>query len=187
MRKVILDTIISLDGYYTTPENEIDWFDFELEEIEWSKEILRRVDAMLFGRVTYTEFSEFWPKATPTPDGFDTEIIGELNGIMKIVFSRTLEDTPWRPARLVREDPVAAVKALKEGQGKDMVVIGSGTLVAALVRAGLVDEFRIRVRPVILGAGKPAFIDQDARHKLRLVAAKTFRNGVLALHYEPSR
>ena len=183
MRKIILDTIISLDGYYTSPKNEIDWFEFDQEEIDWSKEILRRVDAMLFGRVTYQEFSGFWPTASPSPDGFDSEIIGHLNGTRKLVFSRTLADAPWGPATLIREDPVTAVSLLKNEPGKDMVVIGSGTLVSALVKAGLVDEYRIRVRPMILGAGKPAFVDRDARHPLKLVSGRTFTNGVLALHY----
>lgn len=187
MRRLILDNIISLDGYYTTPKNEIDWFDFDQGEIEWSKEILRRVDAMLYGRVTYQEFSEYWPKATPRPDGFDPEIIGQLNGTMKVVFSRTLKETPWGPAVLVREDPVQAVTKLKQGPGKDMVVVGSGTLVSALVRSGLVDEYRIRVRPWILGAGKPLFVDNNARHPLKLISARTFNNGVVALHYEPAR
>ncbi len=187
MRKVILDTIISLDGYYTSLKNEIDWFEFDREEIEWSKAINRRVDAMLYGRVTYQEFSSFWPKASPTPDGFDSEIIGQLNGLMKIVFSRTLADTPWRPAKLIREDPVEAVAGLKQEPGKDMVVVGSGTLVSALVRAGLVDEYRVRVRPIILGAGRPLFVDQNARHPLKLASADTFQNGVVALHYEAKR
>ncbi|MDG7011419.1 MAG: dihydrofolate reductase family protein [Nitrososphaerota archaeon] len=187
MRKVILDTIISLDGYYTSPKGEIDWFDFDQDEIEWSKEILRRVDTMLYGRVTYQDFSGFWPKASPSPGGFDAEIIGQLNGTMKIVFSRTLADTPWKPAKLVREDPVATVAKLKQEPGKDMVVVGSGTLVSALVRGGLVDEYRIRVRPIILGAGRPLFSDPDARHPLKLVSARPFQNGVLALHYDPAR
>ena len=187
MRKVILDTIISLDGYYTSPTNEIDWFEFDQEEIDWSKEILRRVDAMLYGRVTYQEFSKFWPNATPTPDGFDSEIIGELNGILKVVFSRTLIEAPWQPAVLVREDPAQAVAKLKQEAGKDMVVVGSGTLVSALVRSSLVDEYRIRVRPIILGAGRPLFVDTLARHPLKLIAARTFHNGVVGLHYEPVR
>ncbi|MDG6918774.1 MAG: dihydrofolate reductase family protein [Nitrososphaerota archaeon] len=186
VRRVILDTIISLDGYYTTPKNEIDWFDFDLGEIEWSKEILRRVDTMLYGRVTYEEFSAFWPRATPSPDGFDSEIIGQLNGTKKLVFSRTIQGLPWQPAQAVREDPVASVARLKEETGKDMVVVGSGTLVSALVRARLVDEYRLRVRPIILGAGKPAFIDRESRHKLKLVGAKTFSDGVVGLHYEPA-
>jgi len=185
MRKVIVDTIISLDGYYTSPKNQIDWFDFAPEEIDWSKDILRRVDTMLFGRVTYEEFRGFWPTATPSPGGFDSEIIGQLNGSLKVVFSRTLADTPWGPAAIEREDPASAVAKLKREPGKDMVVVGSGTLASALVGSDLVDEYRIRVRPIILGAGKPVFVDQNARHKLKLISARTFQNGVVALHYEP--
>ena len=185
MRKVILDTIISLDGYYTDPKNEIDWFEFDKEEIEWSKQILRRVDAMLYGRVTYQEFSEFWPKASPSPDGFDSEIIGQLNGLQKVVFSRTLPEVKWRPAVLIRENPVDAVARLKNDPGKDMVIVGSGTLVSALVRKELIDEYRIRVRPIILGAGKLLFADDQKRHKLKLISAREFGNGVVALHYEP--
>jgi dihydrofolate reductase len=185
VRRLILDTIISLDGYYTSAKNEIDWFEFSREEVGWSTEINRRVDAMLYGRVTYEEFSQFWPGAKPSPDGFDPEIIGQLNGLLKVVFSRTLKDAPWKPAVVISEDPATAVARLKREQGKDMVVVGSGTLVAALVRAGLIDEYRIRIRPIILGAGKPLFTDRDARHPLRLIEARTFRNGVVALHYEP--
>jgi dihydrofolate reductase len=186
MRKVILDTIISLDGYYTSPKNEIDWFEFDKEEIEWSKQILRRVDAMLYGRVTYQEFSEFWPKASPSPDGFDSEIIGQLNGLQKVVFSRTLPEAKWRPAVLIRENPVDAVANLKKGHGKDMVIVGSGTLVSVLVRNELIDEYRIRIRPIILGAGKPIFADDQKRHRLKLISAREFGNGVVALHYEPA-
>ena len=125
MRKVILDTIISLDGYCTSPKNQIDWFDFEL--------LVR-------------------------------DAAEELNGSLKVVFSRTLADTPWGPAALTREDPASAVAKLKREPGKDMVVVGSGTLASALVGSDLVDEYRIRVRPIILGAGKPIFVDQNARH-----------------------
>ncbi|MGC8515119.1 MAG: dihydrofolate reductase family protein [Thermoplasmata archaeon] len=185
MRRIILDSIISLDGYYTSPKNEIDWFEFDQEEIEWSKEILRRVDAMLYGRVTYQEFSEFWPKASPSPDGFDSEIIGHLNKLHKIVFSRTLTEANWKPAQLVREDPSVAVPKIKSGKGKDMVVVGSGTLVSTLVRNDMVDEYRIRIRPIILGAGKSFFKDDLKRHKLKLISAKAFQNSVVALHYEP--
>lgn len=186
MRKVILDTIISLDGYYTSPKNEIDWFEFDREEIEWSKQILRRVGSMLYGRVTYQEFSEFWPNASPTPDGFDPEIIGQLNGIPKLVFSRTLTDAKWHPAQIIRENPVDTISKIKMESGKDMVIIGSGTLVSALVRNDLIDEYRIRIRPIILGSGKPLFADDLKRHKLRLISSKAFSNGVVALHYEPS-
>jgi dihydrofolate reductase len=186
MRKVILDTIISLDGYYTSPKSEIDWFGFNREEIEWSKQILRRVDTMLYGRVTYQEFSEFWPNASPSPDGFDSEIIGKLNGLQKVVFSRTLSEVKWHPAVIIRENPVNEITKLKVERGKDMVIIGSGTLVSTLVKSDLIDEYRIRIRPIILGAGKPLFIDDQKRHMLRLISSRSFDNGVVALHYEPA-
>ena len=74
---------------------------------------------------------------------------------------------------------------LKREPGRDMVVVGSGKLVSALLQEGLIDEFFIRVRPIILGAGRPIFVDPKARHSLKLVSSKTFRTGVIGLHYEP--
>ena len=184
-RKLIADSIVSLDGYFTSAKNEIDsWFDFNQEEWFWSIDILRRVDAVLCGRISYEEFSKFWPTVNPQTEG--GKIIAPLlNGLPKIVFSRTIKDTPWKPATIVREDSVDAIAKLKREPGKDMVVIGSGTLVSALLRAGLIDEYYIRVRPIILGAGRPLFVDPNARHPLKLISTTTFKNGVIGLHYQP--
>lgn len=184
MRRLIADIIISLDGYFTGPKNEIDWFGFGDEEWAWSGDINRRVDAMLCGRVTYEEFRQFWPTEDPKSMGIPPDFIKQLNDLPKFVFSRTLADTLWKPATLVREEPAKAVAQLKREPGKDLVVAGSGTLVSALLRGGLIDEFFIRVRPIILGAGRPIFVDPAARHPLQLVSAKTFKSGVIGLHYE---
>jgi dihydrofolate reductase len=183
VRKLIADLIISLDGYFTSPKNEIDWFEFDDEEWKWSSDILRKVDAMLYGRVTYEEFRQFWPTSGPKSIGADPYLIRRLNDSPKIVFSRTLTNTPWKPATLVREDPGKAVARLKREPGKDLCIVGSGTLVSALLRDGLIDEFFIRVRPIILGAGRPIFVDPKTRHPLKLVSAKTFKSGVIGLHY----
>ncbi len=185
MRKLIADIIISLDGYFTDPKNEIDWFDFDDDEWVWSSEILRRADAMLYGRVTYEEFRQFWPTDRPKKIGVDPYLYDRLNRLEKIVFSRSLTDTPWKPARLVREDPGKAVAGLKGEPGRDIVVVGSGKLVSELLQEGLIDEYYIRVRPIILGAGRPIFVDPKARHPLKLVGSKTFKTGVIGLHYEP--
>ncbi len=187
MRRLIADTIISLDGYFTSPQNEIDsWFDFNEEEWLWSIDILRKVDAVLCGRVTYEEFSNFWPKATPKTEPGKV-ISRQLNDLPKIVFSRTLASAPWKPATIVRDDCVETVAKLRREGGKDLVVVGSGTLVAALLRAGLIDEYYVRVRPIILGAGKPLFLDPGARHPLKLISESTFKNGVIGMHYQPLR
>lgn len=187
MRKLIADTIISLDGYFTSLKNEIDWFGFDDEEWEWSIDINRRVDAMLYGRVTYEGFREFWPTEGPKSMGIPLDLIRQLNDTQKFVFSRTLGDAPWKPAKLVRDDPGEAADKLKREPGRDLVVVGSGTLVSTLLRDGLIDELFVRVRPIILGAGRPIFVDPDARHPLKLLSAKTFRTGVVGLHYELPR
>lgn len=185
MRKLIADSIISLDGFFTSSTNEIDsWFDFDEEEWQWSIDINRGVDAILLGRVTYGEFSQFWPKVTPkTKPG---QIIAQqLNELPKIVFSRSLTEAPWTPVTIVREDPSAAVAKLKREPGKDLVIAGSGTLVGALSRDALIDDYFIRIRPIILGAGRPLFVDHNARHPLKLISAKTFKSGLIGLHYQP--
>ena len=185
LRKLIIDSIISLDGYYTDPKNSIDWFDFDEGEQEWSKEINRRVDTMIYGRRTYEEFSAFWPTPRPEKIGFDPLLIKQLRELPKIIFSRSLSSAPWKPSTIVRENPGEAISKMKKESGRDMVVVGSGSVVTALVSEGLVDEYRIRIRPIILGAGKPLFSDRNARHPLRLVSMQQFNNGVIGLHYEP--
>ena len=184
MRRLIADSIISLDGHFSSSTNEIDsWFDFNEEEWYWSIDILRGVDAILLGRVTYEEFSKFWPTVTPKTEPGKV-IARQLNELRKVVFSRSLTDAPWKPATIVREDPVAAVAELKREPGRDLVLNGSGTLVATLLRAGLIDDFYVRVRPIILGGGRPLFVDPSARHPLELISAKPFKNGVIGLHYQ---
>ncbi len=185
MRRLIVDIIMSLDGYYTDPDNSIDWFDFDPGEHEWSTDILRRVDTIIFGRRTYEEFSTFWPTPRPKANGFKPEIIQRLNELPKVVISKSLGDAPWKPAVIERGSPGETISKLKDQPGKDLVLLGSGTLVAALARDGLIDEYRVRIRPIILGAGRPLFIDRDARHPLKLVGTKVFENGVLGTHYEP--
>jgi dihydrofolate reductase len=186
MRRLILDTITSLDGYFTSLRNSIDWFGFDDDEWAWSRDINRRVDMMLYGRVTYEEFRQFWPTRDPKSMGVDPVLIKQLNSLQKVVFSRTLPKALWKPATLVRGSPGEAVTKLKRQPGKDMVVVGSGTLVGSLLRGGLIDEYFVRVRPIILGSGRPIFVDPDGRHPLKLVSAKTFRSGVVGLHYEPA-
>jgi len=89
-RSLIIDSIISLDGYFTSLRNEIDWFGFDDEEWAWSRDINRSVDTMLYGRVTYEEFRQFWPTGAPKSIGADPVLIRQLNTLQKVVFSRTL-------------------------------------------------------------------------------------------------
>lgn len=188
MRRIIVDSLISLDGYLADANGEIDWFaqvdEFNQSESEaWSLELLRRADTILFGRVTFEGMAEFWPSEWARTNM--AEIAGHLNGSAKIVFSRSLKTTAWENTTILPTATKEVILELKQRAGRDMLVLGSSSLVSALMRDGLVDEYRIRIVPVVLGAGRPLFKDQRERHRLRLVSCRPFKSGVLAVHYEP--
>ena len=186
MRKVVLDTLMSLDGYFTDSKNQIEWFPpFEEEAFAWSHDVLTRAGQLIFGRTTYEEFSQFFPTVDAVAAGWDPYIPKQLNVLPKIIFSTTLKEAAWKPSTIVRTDPAQEVAKLKKGTGKDIVVIGSGSIVSALIKAGLVDEFRLRVIPIILGSGKSLFHANGEQRPLTLVEAKTFKSGVQALYYVP--
>jgi dihydrofolate reductase len=184
MRKVVLDTIMSLDGCYTDGKSQIDWFDFVDEDMTWSHDILTRAGTLVFGRTTYEDFTQVFPKMDAAKVGFDPYIVERLNTLPKVVFSKTLKDGSWSPVTIVHSDPAKELSRMKEDDGKDILLLGSGSIVAAAVRSGLVDEYRLRVEPIVLGTGKPLFLEPQERRKLKLVKAWTFPSGVLGLHYE---
>jgi len=186
MRRLVLDSLMSLDGYFTDSQNQIDWFPkFEDEDFAWSHDILTRADLLVFGRTTFEEFSRFFPTVDAVSAGWDPYIPKKLNELPKLIFSTTMKEATWKPSIIIRTDPAREIARLKKQPGEDIVVIGSGTIVANLVRAGLVDEFRLRVIPVILGSGKLLFKDQAGQRQLKLIESKTFKSGVQALCYRP--
>jgi len=188
MRKVVIDSLVSLDGFYTDAKSQIDWFEFEDEDMAWSHDALSNIGTLVFGRKTYEEFSGVFPKMKEKlPEGWDPFIPESLNALPKVVFSKTLKEGSWKPVTIVGTDPVKEIARLKEGTGKDIEIIGSGSVVSAAVRAGLVDEFRLRVQPVLLGSGRALFPDRAERLRLKLVNARPFKSGVLGLHYEPRK
>ena len=188
MRRVILDSLMSLDGYYTDAKSQVDWFEFEDEDMAWSHDALSVTGTLVFGRQTYEEFSQIFPKMKdPAGKGWDPYIPESLNALPKIVFSKTLKEANWKPVTIVRTDPVKEIARLKQGEGKDIQVVGSGSIVSQVVRAGLVDEFRLRVQPILLGSGRALFPDDAARLKLKLVKAVPFKSGTLGLQYEPRK
>lgn len=188
MRRIIVDALTSLDGYLADSNGEIDWFtqdeDFNQSEGEaWSLEMLRRSDTILFGRVTFEGMAEFWPSEWARKNM--AEIAGHLNRSAKIVFSKTLKSTAWENTTILPAPTKEVMLGLKQREGQGMLVLGSSSLVSSLMRDGLIDEYRIRIVPIVLGSGRPLFKDQKERHRLRLVSSRAFQNGILALHYEP--
>jgi len=133
---------------------------------------------LLFGRRTYEDFYSVWPKRTNNPF---TEV---LNLSRKYVASRTLEEPlPWPNSTLLRGDASATVAALKEQSPRDLVVLGSGLLLQALMPRGLVDELRLSIHPLILGSGRRLFHDGGPYVPFVLVESKTTTTGVLIATY----
>jgi len=189
MRRVIVSNSISLDGFASGPNGELDWFAYKgflkgTELGKYTRALLSSVDSILLGRQTYEEFSSRWP--TRTDD--DPVITERMNNLPKFVFSRSLKQVAWGnwgTAKLVKEDAATALSKMKQEPGRDMVVLGSFTLVSTLMKAGLIDEYQLLVYPVVLGKGKPEFKDMNARYSLNLIDVKQFKSGAVELVYQP--
>jgi len=192
MRKVLFFMFTSLNGYFErglppdNPDNweNIDWHNFNDEMATLSTEQIETVDTLLFGRVTYEGFASYWP----TPAGAaDSPVIAEkMNSLPKIVFSHTLDKADWSNTRLVNADAAEEVAKLKAQPGKDMIIYGSSDLSASLAVAGLIDEYRIMVNPILLGRGKPLLQGLTADVRLKLLEAKPYSNGNVLLSYAPA-
>ncbi len=137
--------------------------------------------ALLLGRRTYEDFFAYWPKQTDSPF---TEV---LNKMQKYVASTTLEEPlPWMNSTLLKGDVPKAVSGLKAQPGMDIVVMGSGELVQALMKYKLVDKYVLLIHPLVLGSGRHLFPDGGASAALHLVSAKATPNGVVVASYEPA-
>jgi len=184
MRKIFAFIMTTLDGYYEGPNQEFDFWVVDEEFEEFSVEQLDEVDALLFGRVTYEGMAAYWP--TPAAERDDPSVAAKMNGLSKIVVSRTLEKAEWTNTRLIKDDITQELRALKEQPGKDIAILGSSDLTVSLLELGLVDEVRIMVNPVVLGAGKSVFRTAGERISLKLLKSRPFDSGNVLLYYQPA-
>lgn len=182
MRRVIASELVSLDGVIEAPETwHLPYFNDEMGEAIGAA--MADSDAMLFGRVTYDEFAAFWPSQS----GEDQEFADYMNNAPKYVVSTTLEEPlQWNNSTLISGDVAEEIANLKQQPGKDIAIVGSGTLVRSLLRDGLLDELGLMVHPIVLGRGKRLFEDGIDEMALELVDSKTFSTGVLYLTYRPA-
>lgn len=149
---------------------------------ELAAEGMANTGGLLFGRRTYEDFYGFWPNQ-PEPNPFTAH----LNATQKYVASNTLQEPlPWQNSTLLSGDATEAVAELRSGEGKDLVVLGSGELVRSLTRADLVDGYDLLIHPLFLGSGRRLFEDDDQARKLELVNTRTTTTGVLFATYRPA-
>jgi dihydrofolate reductase len=179
MRKTIFCPNVSLDG---CADHRMAFADEEL--LDFFTALLSGVDAVLFGRMAYQLFESYWPTAPQDPSATRSMVAfaRRINAMPKIVFSNTLEKAEWNNTRLVRGDAGEEVSRLKQQPGKDLSITGF-SLASTLMQKGLIDEYWLMVQPVVWGSGKRLFEGLKDKVKLKLADTRTFKSGVVVLHY----
>jgi dihydrofolate reductase len=187
MPKIIWMMSVSLDGYMEGPEHDLDWQIVDDELHQHFNDELRTMAAFCEGRVTYELMARFWPTADGDPAS--TPPMVEFAGIWrekpKYVFSRSIDHADWNTT-VVSDVVPETVRAIQADVGGD-IMIGGAELAAAFRRYRLVDEYRMYVHPVVLGAGTAMFAPIDGgedREELRLVENRAFGSGVVLLRYD---
>jgi dihydrofolate reductase len=183
MRKVGVFNFVTLDGYFEGPHRDISWHKHDADGTAYAAEGLKSGSTLLFGRVTYELMASYWP--TPLAIKNDPIVAEGMNKAEKIVFSRTLEKAEWSNTKMVKNNIGEEVRKLKQMPGKDMTLLGSGSIMTQLAEQGLIDEYQFMVDPVVLGAGTPIFKNIKQRLNLKLTKTRTFNNGNVLLCYEP--
>lgn len=178
MRKIILDLAVTLDGFIEGTNGEVDWCIMD-EEMGFHH-FLNEIDTIFYGRISY----DLWGQYASKSDYSDAEreLWQLVHSKAKYVFSRTQKGADSQ-AVFINDGIEEEVKRIKDSPGKDIWLYGGASLITTFVNLGLVDEFRLSVHPIVLGAGKPLFTDIGQRVKLKFVQAKPFSSGVVQLIY----
>jgi dihydrofolate reductase len=176
MRKLKLAMYVSLDGVVEDPAWTGRFWNEELSDLQ--ENYLYSSDALVLGRLTYEGFKEAWPAMEEATGEFGRK----MNSMPKFVASRTLEQGEWN-ASILEGDLAAEVQRLKDEEGGDLLIYGSGDLVDELTRLGLIDEYRFMIHPVVVGAGKRLFAGNPSA-SLRMLDTRSTATGVVILTYE---
>ncbi len=189
MRKVVLFMHLTLDGFAAGPNGELDWISYDEELEKYAEGIVRTVGAPLYGRVTYQMMESYWPTVLKDKSAskHDMDHAQWLENVEKIVFSKTLKEVEWNNTTLIKDDIAKEVAKLKKQPGKDLVIFGSPTLAHTFMELGLIDEYRLTVNPIVLGSGMPLFKSGSDTIKLKLLDTKTFKTGIIGLHYQSEK
>lgn len=179
MRKIILWNVVTLDGCF---EGTKPW-DLSFHALVWGPELerlsleqLQEADMLVFGENTYRGMADYWPEAKEKEAAL-------MNSIAKVVCSSSREKADWNNTTIIR-DTVPELQRLKEEGDKPMYIFGSGKLTESLMNAGIIDEIRLCVAPIILGKGRRLFTDRHVTRSLKLLESRSLQNSGVILRYE---
>jgi dihydrofolate reductase len=178
MRKIIVSEFVTLDGVIENPAWSFKYWNDEIARFKAGEDYI--TDALLLGRVTYDAFSQAWPNSKD-------EGAPRINGMPKYVVSNTLTNPAWNNSHVISGNVIEEIRKLKQQDGKNLLVYGSGRLVQSLMENDLVDQFSLLIYPLVLGAGQRLFPDGSPKTPLKLIASQPMANGVTAVIYEPDR
>ena len=189
MSKLFVTEFVSLNGVMEAPGGEhghphSGWTfasHYGDDHYAYKDEELQEAESLLLGRKTYEGFAAAWPDRGGKGDAF----ADKLNAMPKYVVSSTLTDPEWNNTSVLSGDPVEEVRKLKESSSGTISIHGSAKLTHALVEAGLIDEYRVMIHPVLVADGLRMFPDPAEMQKLRLTDTRTYDSGVVVLVYEP--
>jgi dihydrofolate reductase len=176
MRKLVVTEFISLDGVIENPAWTFKYWNDEIAKFKGEETAAS--DALLLGRVTYQGFAVAWPNSKDEGAPY-------FNNVRKYVVSTTLDKAEWNNSVVISDNVVEEINKLKQQEGTNITVHGSGVLAQFLIQNNLVDELRLLVYPIVLGQGQRLFND-ESKANLKLVEGQALSNGVVALVYQPA-
>ncbi|HEX6223438.1 MAG TPA: dihydrofolate reductase family protein [Chryseolinea sp.] len=183
MAKLSVFNFMTLNGYFKGINDDTSWHQHgNEEEGEFAAEGAQSESIILFGRKTYDMMAGFWP--TPEALKIMPAVADGMNRSEKIVFSRTLKEAHWQNTKIINSGMVEEVKRLKASAKKDMVILGSGSVLTQLAEAGLMDSYQFLLDPIALGTGTTLFNGLNCTLNLRLTSSRTFKSGAVLLSYD---
>lgn len=183
MRKLFLFMMISLDGYFEGPEQDLSWHNVDAEFNAFAAAQLGEVDTLLFGRKTYDLMASYWPTEQGLHD--DPVIAKLMNEKRKFVVSHNLTDPKWQNTKAITENVKNVISKMKAEDGQDIAIFGSNNLATTLIGEGLIDELRVMVSPIVITKGSAFLHELPSRLTLQLIATRPFANGNVLLTYRP--
>ncbi len=181
MGKLRIFNFVTLNGFFEGLKKDTSWHVHGEEEDNYAVEMLSQGDILLFGRITYELMVNYWTSEFAIEN--DSKVAEGMNNAEKIVFSGTLQNVHWNNARLIKDNIVEEVRKIKQS-GRNMSILGSGSIGTLLAGNELIDEFQIMVDPVLLGNGIPVFNGLSHKINLKFKEARTFKSGTVLLCYE---
>lgn len=189
MRKLKLQVQMSVNGYVAGPKGELDFMTRQLDDklITYITSLTDSSDTILLGRKMTDGFVTYWTNVLTKPQNPEYSFAKKMVDTPKVVFTKTLEKSPWANTTLAKGDLADEIAALKKKEGKDIIVYGGATFVSSLIREGHIDEYHLFINPAAIGKGMTIFDSLDKKRRFSLQSATPYECGVTVLRYTPVR